>query len=227
VTEADRGVTDRVRELRLMGGDTLKALAQVTPVTAVVAGLVDVVGSHRNRKQMRWLVAIVERHDGAIEDLAAALSDDRRLELISSAMAAASEAHTDEKILLLADITGDAIRPGATAAQVDLGQYLIDVLGGLAELDIRVLRVVGTPRRGVGQLAGQAIVGGMTRADIVASLGGVGESVEVAVARLIAAGFVDDTATGRFGGIGPQEGLGPTAAGRWILASLDQLRAGG
>lgn len=170
----------------------MRALAQANPATAVVAGLVDVVQSHRARKQMRWLVAVVDHHQRAIEDLEAALADDRLLELISSAMTAASEAHTDEKILLLADITGDAIRPEAEADQIDVGQYLIDVLGGLAELDVKVLRVVGTPRRGSGQLANQSVVGGMTRHDLVTVLGGAAESLEVAVARLIAAGFVDD-----------------------------------
>lgn len=53
--------------------DTLKALAQVNPVTAAIAGLADVVQSHKARKQLRLLIAVIEHHDQAIDDLRAAI----------------------------------------------------------------------------------------------------------------------------------------------------------
>lgn len=219
---------DDAGEVALTAVDLLKAAAQVSPPTAVVAGLVDVIQQHRARKQMRFLLAVVEHHEGAIADLETRMSDEKVLELVSSAYEAAAEAHAQDKILLLADIAGETIRPDTDAAKVDTGQYLIDVMAGLDTIDIDVLRVIATPRAGSGQLAGQAVVGGMNRQQVDSYLAtSLVESRDVAVARLTAAGLIENQALGAFGGgAGSAEQLGPTAAGTWVIAALERLHSG-
>jgi hypothetical protein len=207
-------------ETGLIALDALKALAQATPPTAVVAAVLDAVQSHRTRKQALLLAAIVERHDRAIEDLLAALSDERLLELVGSALRAAEEAHSDEKVLLLADITGEAIWSQTSAAKVDTGQYLIDVIADLQAIEIAVLRVLASPRIGHGNLSGQTIVGGLTELDLANLLPHLGDALVVALARLSAAGLIDPGEATYGGG----QSFGPTAAGSWVVSALDRVR---
>jgi hypothetical protein len=220
-------VGDSAREAGEVGLDLITAFAQANPATAVAAGLVEVIRRRKARKQVQWLVAVVKHHDSALEDLKRALDSEQLVELIATALAAADEAHTDEKVLLLADITGEAIRPEASSANADTGQYLIDVVARLEAADIKVLRILGSPRVGTGQFAGRSVVGGLTREDLSDALPELGESSDVALARLAAAGMIEDTATGRYGGVGTPESLGPTRAGVWVLSALERVRNGG
>jgi hypothetical protein len=219
-------VGDSAREAREVGLDLFTAFAQATPATAVVAGLVEAVRNRKARKEVQWLVAVVKHHDGALEDLRAALDSQQMVELVATALAAAAEAHTDEKVLLLADIAGEAIRPEASSANAGTGQYLIDVVAKLEAVDVKVLRLLGSPRVGTGQLAGHSVVGGLSPEDLSDALPELGESSDVAIARLVAAGMIENTATGRYGGVGTPESLGPTRAGIWVLSVLDRVRSG-
>jgi hypothetical protein len=203
----------------------LKALLQMTPVTAVLAGFADTIQDRRARKQLRYFQAVIANHDKAIEELRAALSSEPLLELIDSAMRIAAESHSDDKILLLANVTAEAIRPETAPEKIDTGQYLIDVLAALEPPDIQVLRVIAARRQGTGQLAGLSVTGGLDPGELAARLPALNETLGVALARLTASGLILNQGPGSSGAIGPTELHSATEAGRWVVDALDQLKS--
>ena len=212
-------------ELAAVIADVATAAAQLTPVTAVAAGLVTAVRDRKMRRRLLFIEALLEHHAAAIDDLRRCLSEDRVLEVLSAALTASEESHTDDKVMMLAEIAGETIRPDAGEAKVDAGQYLVDVIAALEPVDVVALQAVARPRGGAGQFAGHRVIGGLTAADIGEITRQQTDLINVALARLTAAGLIENQATGRYGGNGPSESYGPTPAGEWVVDWLDRLQS--
>lgn len=206
--------------------DVARAAAAATPVTAVVAELSKIPAARRNRRWKFFVDELLLSWDQEIDGLWAAVSDERIAALLEHAQRVAETARSDEKVRLAAKVVASVLRGDQSDERVETANVLLQLIGPLEAHHLEVFAVIGSPRPGDGQLAGHAVTGGWTTANLQELLTHIRELVPVIVAALTSAGLVVDSGASSvtYGGLGPQQ-LGPTEAGTWLLAQLTAYAA--
>lgn len=201
--------------------DVVRAGAAATPVTGVLAELSKIPAARRERRWKFFLNELLLSWDQELEELARAVSNERVAALLEHAQRVAEAARSDYKLQLAARIVASVLRGENSDERVETANFLLQLIQPLEAHHLEVFTVIGSPRPGEGQLAGQAVIGGWTMTDLQDRSPHIRDLVPVIVAALTSAGLVIDSgaASVTYGGLGRHQ-LGPTDAGAWLLSHL-------
>lgn len=206
--------------------DLIRAGAAATPVTGVLAELSKIPAARRERRWKFFLNELLLSWHQELEELWRAVSDERIAALLEHAQRVAETARSDDKVKLAAKIVASVLRGESSDERVETANVLLQLMQPLEAHHLEVFTVIGSPRQGEGQLAGQAVIGGWTMTDLQDRLAHIRNLVPVIVAALTSAGLIIDSgaASVTYGGLGRHQ-LGPTDAGAWLLARLAAFEA--
>lgn len=208
-------------EIARTTADLVRAGAAATPLTGVLAELSKIPTARRERRWKFFLNELLLSWDLELEELWQAVSDERIATLLEHAQRVAETARSDDKVQVAAKIVASVLRGESSDERVETANVLLQLIQPLEAHHLEVFTVIGSPRPGEGQLAGQTVIGGWTMTDLQDRLAHIRDLVPVIVAALTSAGLIIDSgaASVTYGGLGRHQ-LGPTDAGAWLLAQL-------
>ncbi len=208
-------------EIARTTADLIRAGAAATPVTGVLAELSKIPAARRERRWRFFLDQLLVAWDEELDELWKAVADERIAALLEPAQRVAETSRSDDKVRLAAKIVASVLRGDDSDERIEAANVLLQLIGPLEAHHLEVFAVIGSPRPGEGQLAGQTVTGGWTTVDLQERLPQSRALVPVIVAALTSAGLIVDSGASSvtYGGLGPQK-LGPTEAGSWLLAQL-------
>lgn len=141
-------------ELVPLTGDVLKAMAQLLPPTAALAGFAQMIQNREQRRWRRFVNELVVAFDQELDAIANRLSDERLEELILHGLRKAVEATRDEQVRLLAWIVADGCRPDPTDtrdARVNNAHLLLEMAADLEVVQVELLAWIAPSRMPGGQ----------------------------------------------------------------------------
>jgi hypothetical protein len=208
-------------EIARTTADLVRAGAAATPLTGVLAELSKIPAARRERRWKFFLNELLLSWDLELEELWQAVFDERIAALLEHAQRVAETARSDDKVQVAAKIVASVLHGESSGERVETANVLLQLIQPLEAHHLEVFTVIGSPRPGEGQLAGQSVIGGWTMTDLQDRLAHIRDLVPVIVAALTSAGLIIDSgaASVTYGGLGRHQ-LGPTDAGAWLLAQL-------
>ncbi|MGQ0434361.1 MAG: hypothetical protein ACT452_18400 [Microthrixaceae bacterium] len=188
----------------------------------MAAAFASIPDAYRTRRWQQFVNELLVLWDGELDDLWAAVSQDRIAGLVEQAQRVAETARSDEKLRLAAAVVAEVLRgQGEDQQPVETAGVLLGLLERLEAHHLAVLAILGSSRPGEGPMVGQTVVGGWTLTDLEAAVPHVGKLVPVVVMTLTSLGLAVDVGTSSvtYGGLG-RHLLGLTEAGAWLMGHL-------
>lgn len=180
----------------------------------------------RQRRQIRLLQELIDRHDIKIDELGEALDNEHVGDLIAHGLEAAEHVRSEQKLRLLGEIVSAGLERGISRSKFERAHLLLNLIGPLEAVHIHVLMVLASPISGRGQPDGLQVSGGLASDELLERVSALDEVVEPVVGMLVSQGLVHNAAAGTYGGLEGAELWSITNFGRWLIEHLDDKVGG-